>query len=117
MASEVRIEAEAVPDSVASRDEGVPADNTLEDGRATGRLERLLLTILASVQFTSIVDFMVVMPLGPQLRRKPDDGRRKCCGGLLVVQQRGTHPRCCVEDANVITAARDKPSVIGTEDK
>src|SRR4051794_1934804 len=33
------------------------------------RRERGLLTILASVQFTSIVDFMVVMPLGPQLRR------------------------------------------------
>jgi len=33
------------------------------------RRERLLLLILASVQFTSIVDFMVVMPLGPQLMR------------------------------------------------
>jgi predicted MFS family arabinose efflux permease len=31
--------------------------------------ERLILLILASVQFTSIVDFMVVMPLGPQLER------------------------------------------------
>jgi predicted MFS family arabinose efflux permease len=29
----------------------------------------LLLLILAAMQFTSIVDFMVVMPLGPQLRR------------------------------------------------
>ena len=29
----------------------------------------MLLSILASVQFTSIVDFMVVMPLGPQLQR------------------------------------------------
>ncbi len=33
------------------------------------RRERVLLAILASVQFTSIVDFMVVMPLGPQLQR------------------------------------------------
>jgi MFS transporter, DHA1 family, inner membrane transport protein len=33
------------------------------------RRERLLLLMLASVQFTSIVDFMVVMPLGPQLMR------------------------------------------------
>ncbi len=33
------------------------------------RRERLLLLMLASVQFTSIVDFMVVMPLGPQLQR------------------------------------------------
>src|SRR5262245_35258740 len=31
--------------------------------------ELLLLLMLASVQFTSIVDFMVVMPLGPQLKR------------------------------------------------
>ena len=34
------------------------------------RREVVLLLILASVQFTSIVDFMVVMPLGPQLERK-----------------------------------------------
>src|SRR3954467_1789816 len=31
--------------------------------------ERIVLLILASVQFTSIVDFMVIMPLGPQLER------------------------------------------------
>ena len=36
------------------------------------RREMVLLLILASVQFTSIVDFMVVMPLGPQLMRKLD---------------------------------------------
>jgi hypothetical protein len=29
--------------------------------------ERVILLVLASVQFTSIVDFMVVMPLAPQL--------------------------------------------------
>jgi DHA1 family inner membrane transport protein len=34
------------------------------------RREMILLLILASAQFTSIVDFMVVMPLGPQLMRK-----------------------------------------------
>jgi predicted MFS family arabinose efflux permease len=33
------------------------------------RRELLIVLILAAVQFTSIVDFMVVMPLGPQLRR------------------------------------------------
>jgi DHA1 family inner membrane transport protein len=32
--------------------------------------ERLILFVLASVQFTSIVDFMIVMPLGPQLERE-----------------------------------------------
>ncbi len=37
-------------------------------GTNAGR-ERAVLFTLATVQFTSIVDFMVVMPLGPQLRR------------------------------------------------
>jgi predicted MFS family arabinose efflux permease len=39
------------------------------DERELRRRELILLLILASVQFTSIVDFMVLMPLGPQLRR------------------------------------------------
>lgn len=34
------------------------------------RRERLVLIILSAVQFTSIVDFLIVMPLGPQLMRK-----------------------------------------------
>ena len=33
------------------------------------RRELIVLLVLASVQFFSIIDFMVVMPLGPQLRR------------------------------------------------
>jgi predicted MFS family arabinose efflux permease len=33
------------------------------------RQERLILLILSAVQFTTIVDFMIVMPLGPQLMR------------------------------------------------
>src|SRR5215212_4025522 len=33
------------------------------------RRERLILFILAAVQFTTIVDFMIVLPLGPQLMR------------------------------------------------
>ncbi|WP_170157087.1 MFS transporter [Roseimicrobium gellanilyticum] len=35
----------------------------------TGLSERLLLLLLATVQFTHIMDFMVMMPLGPQLMR------------------------------------------------
>lgn len=31
--------------------------------------EKILLAILASIQFSSIVDFMIMMPLGPQLMR------------------------------------------------
>jgi predicted MFS family arabinose efflux permease len=37
------------------------------EGESTN--ERLVLFVLAAVQFTSIVDFMIVMPLGPQLMR------------------------------------------------
>ncbi len=43
------------------------------DGRMPGErdlgTERAVLLTLAAVQFTSIVDFMVIMPLGPQLMR------------------------------------------------
>lgn len=31
--------------------------------------EKILLTVLAAIQFSSIVDFMIMMPLGPQLMR------------------------------------------------
>jgi len=36
--------------------------------------ERALLLLLAAVQFTHIVDFMILMPLGPQLMRELDIG-------------------------------------------
>ncbi len=39
--------------------------------------ERLILLILAAVQFITIVDFMIVMPLGPQLMRHI--GHRSAC--------------------------------------
>lgn len=35
----------------------------------SGYNERLILMVLATVQFITIVDFMIVMPLGPQLMR------------------------------------------------
>jgi predicted MFS family arabinose efflux permease len=41
----------------------------MEDSHRTSRSERIVLLILAAVQFTTIVDFMIVMPLGPQLMR------------------------------------------------
>ena len=44
-------------------------DNFAEDGRRQRNRERIILIILAAVQFTTIVDFMIVMPLGPQLMR------------------------------------------------
>ncbi|MBV8077499.1 MAG: MFS transporter [Planctomycetaceae bacterium] len=48
------------------RDFAAGPDGAVGAEKAWGR-ERVILAVLASVQFTSIVDFMVVMPLGPQL--------------------------------------------------
>lgn len=46
----------------------MPAPGALSSRRpGDPRAERSLLAALAAVQFTSIVDFMIVMPLGPQL--------------------------------------------------
>ncbi|HEY6169364.1 MAG TPA: MFS transporter, partial [Verrucomicrobiae bacterium] len=36
--------------------------------------ERSLLLLLAAVQFTHIMDFMIMMPLGPQLMRELEIG-------------------------------------------
>src|SRR6266508_1014179 len=44
--------------------------------------ELLLLLTLATVQFTHIVDFMVIMPLGPQFMRLFEVGPREF--GLLI---------------------------------
>ena len=44
--------------------------------------ERLILFILAAVQFATIVDFMIVMPLGPQLMRTLEIGPAQF--GLIV---------------------------------
>jgi MFS transporter, DHA1 family, inner membrane transport protein len=49
---------------------------------ADERRERLVLFILASVQFITIVDFMIVMPLGPQLMRTMQIGPAQF--GLIV---------------------------------
>jgi len=45
------------------------APNEADEAGEARRRERLVLLVLAAVQFTSIVDFMIVMPLGPQLMR------------------------------------------------
>jgi MFS transporter, DHA1 family, inner membrane transport protein len=42
------------------------------EGLLTPGRERMVLLILAAVQFTSIVDFVVIMPLGPQLKQLLD---------------------------------------------
>ena len=53
----------------------------IDDGGHRGR-ERLVLLILAAVQFVTIVDFLIVMPLGPQLMRTLAIGPAKF--GLIV---------------------------------
>jgi predicted MFS family arabinose efflux permease len=45
------------------------AESTDDGSIHSKRREQLILFILAAVQFTTIVDFMIVMPLGPQLIR------------------------------------------------
>jgi MFS transporter, DHA1 family, inner membrane transport protein len=53
-----------------------------DDFSRVERRERLVLLILAAVQFTAIVDFMIVMPLGPQLMRTLEIGPSQF--GLIV---------------------------------
>jgi predicted MFS family arabinose efflux permease len=53
-----------------------------ESAKHETRRERLVLFLLAAVQFTTIVDFMIVMPLGPQLMRTLQIGPAQF--GLIV---------------------------------
>ena len=53
------------------------------DGRQSAR-ERAVLLTLAAVQFTSIVDFMVVMPLGSRLMRELHIGHAIVSRALFV---------------------------------
>ena len=55
---------------------------TVDDAHGQRRHERLVLFILAAVQFITIVDFMIVMPLGPQLMRTLNIGPAEF--GLIV---------------------------------
>jgi predicted MFS family arabinose efflux permease len=48
---------------------GDEIDGPVGPSKADVQRERAILLTLAAVQLTSIVDFMVIMPLGPQLRR------------------------------------------------
>ncbi len=56
-----------VEGGVMSRGDGEP--DRIRPGTEDRGRERVVLLILGAVQFTSIIDFMVVMPLGPQLMR------------------------------------------------
>lgn len=52
----------------------MPQERTSRTENADRRRERLILFILAAVQFITIVDFMIVMPLGPQFMRTLEIG-------------------------------------------
>ena len=67
MATEHAFRADRPPGAEASRNGESGRNDTVPVEQR--RRELVLVLILASVQFFSIVDFMVVMPLGPQLRR------------------------------------------------
>src|SRR5579871_2446861 len=58
------------------------SEMTQDSSEGHARRERLVLFILAAVQFTTIVDFMIVMPLGPQLMRTLGIGTAEF--GLIV---------------------------------
>jgi DHA1 family inner membrane transport protein len=45
------------------------SNRVVAESYSARRREQLVLLVLAAVQFTTIVDFMIVMPLGPQLMR------------------------------------------------
>jgi MFS transporter, DHA1 family, inner membrane transport protein len=59
---------------------GNPESHTAAASRVTR--ERIVVLMLASVQFISIIDFMIIMPLGPQLMRKLAIGPQQF--GLVV---------------------------------
>src|SRR5438128_7451849 len=52
------------------KEEGVQDDAGHERDTGLTRAEWLLLLVLAAVQFTHSMDFMVMMPLGPQCRQE-----------------------------------------------
>ena len=68
-------------DAFALPDPGIPRPSPPDPKRPVPGELALLLT-LAAVQFTHIVDFMIMMPLGPQLMRIFEVGPRQF--GLLV---------------------------------
>ena len=42
---------------------------TQKEQRAAIATERLVLLVLAAINFTGVVDFLIIMPLGPQYMR------------------------------------------------
>src|SRR5579859_8249371 len=47
----------------------VPEALTMPEQSRQAINERLLLLVLAAIQFTAIVDFLIILPLGPQYMR------------------------------------------------
>lgn len=58
-----------VQPEIAAKMEPMSSKMLADESADAHRRERIVILILAAVQFTSVVDFMIVMPLGPQLMR------------------------------------------------
>src|SRR6476620_132966 len=71
-----------MPLRIQPRDLMMPQATSGEQPEEDQNREQLVLWILAAVQFATIVDFMIVMPLGPQLMRKLEIGPSQF--GLIV---------------------------------
>ncbi|MEK7748662.1 MAG: MFS transporter [Bacteroidota bacterium] len=63
-------------------DKAPPAEKTLPEDKAILGKENLLMLVLASIQFTYILDFVIIMPLGPQFMRVFDVSSQQF--GLIV---------------------------------
>ena len=64
------------------------SEATFDGSARDKRRERLILFILAAVQFTTIVDFMIVLPLGPQLMRKLEISPHNLAWSSLLIRLR-----------------------------
>src|SRR5712671_4420871 len=57
------------PPPIAEYKPQMTEDTPVSDGSRKPINERLLLLVLAAIQFTAIVDFLIILPLGPQYLR------------------------------------------------
>lgn len=71
-----------MPETDFHVDKATPAGKALLKGKAILRKENLLMLVLASIQFTYILDFVIIMPLGPQFMRVFDVSSQQF--GLIV---------------------------------
>lgn len=71
-----------MPETELHVDEESSDGRALHEGKGILRNENLLMLVLASIQFTYILDFVIIMPLGPQFMRVFDVSSQQF--GLIV---------------------------------